>query len=80
MVPRCSVKKVFLEILQDSQKNTCARVSFLTKLQALACKACNLIKKETLAQVFSGEFCEVSKNAFFHRTSLVAASERQVEL
>ena len=26
---RCSVKKVFLEILQNSQKNTCARVSFL---------------------------------------------------
>ena len=33
---RCSVKKVFLEILQNSQENTCARVSFLIKLQALA--------------------------------------------
>ena len=31
---RCSVKKVFLEILQNSQKNICARVSFLIKLQA----------------------------------------------
>ena len=31
---RFSVKKVFLEILQNSQKNTCARVSFLIKLQA----------------------------------------------
>ena len=30
---RCSVKKLFLEILQNSQKNTCARVSFLIKLQ-----------------------------------------------
>ena len=29
-----SVKKVFLEILQNSQENTCARVSFLIKLQA----------------------------------------------
>ena len=28
-------------------------------------KACNLIKKETLAQVFSYEFCEISKNIFF---------------
>ena len=27
-------KKVFLEILQNSQENTCARVSFLIKLQA----------------------------------------------
>ena len=31
---RCSVKKVFLEIAQNSQENTCARVSFLIKLQA----------------------------------------------
>ena len=31
---RCSVKKMFLEISQNSQENTCARVSFLIKLQA----------------------------------------------
>ena len=31
---RCSVKKVFLEISQNSQENTCARVSFLIKWQA----------------------------------------------
>ena len=42
---------------------------FLIKL-----RACNFIKKETLAQVFSCEFCEVYKNTFFHRTPLVAAS------
>ena len=30
----CSVKKVFLGISQNSQEDTCARVSFLTKLQA----------------------------------------------
>ena len=29
-----SGKKVFLEISQNSQENTCARVSFLIKLQA----------------------------------------------
>ena len=29
------MKKVFLEILQISQENNCARVSFLIKLQAL---------------------------------------------
>ena len=34
VVQRCSVKKVFLEILQNSQGNTCARVSFLIKLEA----------------------------------------------
>ena len=30
----CSVKKMFLEILQNSQENTCTRVSILIKLQA----------------------------------------------
>ena len=28
-------------------------------------EACNFIKKETLAQVFSCQFCEISKNTFF---------------
>ena len=55
-------KKVFLEILQNSPENNCARVSFLIKLQVLVC---NFIKKESLAQVFSFEFCEISKNNFF---------------
>ena len=36
--------------------------------------ACNFIKKETLTQVFSCEFCEISKNTFFYRTPLMAAS------
>ena len=31
---RCSVKKVLLKISQNSQENTCARASFLIKLQA----------------------------------------------
>ena len=31
---RCSVKKVFLKILQNSQENAYARVSFSIKLQA----------------------------------------------
>ena len=37
-------------------------------------QACNFIKKETLAQVFSCEFSESSKNNFSNRTSPVAAS------
>ena len=40
---RCSAKKVFLNISQNSQGDTCARA------QALAC---NFIKKETGAGVF----------------------------
>ena len=43
-------KMVFLEILQNSQENSSAAVSFfLIKLQA----ACSFAAKETLAQVFS---------------------------
>ena len=34
VVWRCSVKKVFLEISQNSQENTCAGDSFLMELQA----------------------------------------------
>ena len=36
--------------------------SFFNKVEGL--KASNLIKKETLAQVFSCEFCEISKATF----------------
>ena len=49
---RCSVKKVFLTISQNSQENTCARDSLLIKLQAVA-------------HVFSCEFCKIFKKTFF---------------
>ena len=55
-----SVKKVFLEILENSQENTCARVSILYEI-------------ETLGQVYSCEFCKISKNAFSERTAPVDA-------
>ena len=45
---------------------------FLNKVAGLPC---NFIKKEALAQVFSCEFCEISKNTFFYRTPQVAASK-----
>ena len=38
-------------------------------------KACNFIKKETLAWVFSCEPCEISKNTFFYRTPMVASAD-----
>ena len=45
-------------------------------------KACNFIKKETLAQVFSCEFCEISKNTFLTEHSrwllLIIASHCQI--
>ena len=63
---------MFLDISQNSQENTSARVSFLIKLEARP--ACNLNKKETLAQVLSCEFCEISKDTLLYRTPPVAAS------
>ena len=72
---RCSVKRVFLEILQKFTGKHCARVSFLIKLQA---SACNFIKKETLTQVFSCKFCKISKKTFGYRAPPVAASTTQV--
>ena len=45
VVQRCSVKKVFLEISQNSKQNTSAIVPFIRP------KACNFIKKEILAQM-----------------------------
>ena len=38
-------------------------------------EACNFIKKETLAQVFSCEICKIFKNNFFDRIPKVAASD-----
>ena len=67
---RCSMKKVFLEISQNSQENTCARASFLIKLQAY-----NFIKKETLTQVFSCEFCKIFKNTYFTEHLWTTASK-----
>ena len=38
-------------------------------------KACNFIKKETLAQVFSCEFREISNSTFFTEHLWTTASE-----
>ena len=46
---RCSVKKLFLEISQNSQENICARVSFLKKLQAAPA---TLLKRDSSRGVF----------------------------
>ena len=45
---------------------------FINKVAGL--RPATLLKKEALRQVFSYEFCEISKNTFFYRTPLVAAS------
>ena len=46
-------------------------------LEISLASACNFIKKEALAQVFSCEFCKISRNTFSFRTPLVAVSDRK---
>ena len=69
VVGRCFVKKVFLKLSQNSQEKNYARVSFLIKLLA-----CNFIKKDTLVQVFSYEFCVIFKHTFLTKHLWEAAS------
>ena len=40
----------------------------------LNCRPCNFIMKETLAQMFSCEFYEISKNTLYYKIPLMAAS------
>ena len=77
VVRRCSVEKVFLESSQNSQENTCARVSFLIKLQARKhlCQGLQLYyKRDSGTGVFLWIFYELSKDNFSYKTLPVAAS------
>ena len=75
---KSSIKKVFLKISQNSKGNTCARVSFLIKLQAWGIR--KNIRKETLAQVFSCEFCEFLQKTVFYRTPPLTVSGILLEI
>ena len=59
---RYSVRKgVLRNFAKFTGKHLCQSLFF----NEVASAACNFIKKETLAQVFSCEFCEISKNNVF---------------
>ena len=60
---------MFVEISQNLQENTCARVSFLNKVAGL----------RPLAQVFSCEFCEIFKNTFFIEHVRTTASKKRLQ-
>ena len=68
-------KGVLRNFTKFTGKHLCQSL-FFNKVADL--KPATLLKKETLAQVFSCEFCKISKSTFFHRTPLVAASEISV--
>ena len=84
VVQMCSVKKVFLGkftgkyLYQSLFFNKVAGLrpeSFFNKVAGL--RPATLFKK-SLAQVFSCEFCGISKNTFSYRTPPVAASEHSL--
>ena len=62
-------KKAQINIIQIGKKllTKHAKGSYEVKYQLP--QACNFIKKETLAQMFSCEFCETSNNTFLKNTS-----------
>ena len=49
----------------ESLFNKVAGLSPATLLKKRLCESCNFIQKDTLAQVFSCEFCKIFKNTFF---------------
>ena len=76
-----SLSEVFCEkgVLRNFAKFTGKHLSqglFFTK--SCRSQACNFIKKESPAQMFSCGFCEFLRTPFFYRTPPVAASEKNV--
>ena len=69
---RYSIKRDVLKTSKNSRENTCARYSFLIKLQT---SGLHFIKKETLIQVFSCEFSKIFKNTFFREQLWMTSSE-----
>ena len=58
----CSIKKGALKNFAIFTRKHLCQSPFFNKVEDAAC---NFIKKETLAQVFSCAFCEILKNIFF---------------
>ena len=59
-------KHLFTSIYSEAVIRNCSEKNmFLEIFQNSPVEACNFIKKDTLAQVFYFEFCEISKNTFF---------------
>ena len=69
-----------LRIFRSSRSQMFSKIGVLQKLCRIhkkapvpvlhSCHLCNFVKKQTLTQIFSCEFCEIFLNNFFHRTPL----------
>ena len=76
----CSVIKIFLNILQNSQENTCIRVTFLIKLQAADLRSANLLRKRLWQRCFLVNSAKFLRTLFFYRTPPVAPSPNRGHL
>ena len=71
VVRRCSIKRgVLRNFAEFTGKHLCQSL-FFNKVVGI--RPASLLRK-TRAQMFSYEFCEISKNTFCYRTPLMAAS------
>ena len=61
-------KKVFLKISQNSQENTCARLSFLIKLQVLGLRPAALFKKKLWYRRFPVNLAKFLRTTFLQNT------------
>ena len=92
LIKKKKKKKDLLNNIQNSQENTCARVSYLyfsafrlnTERYGVSLCIFSLnagkYKKETLAQVLSCEFYEIFKNIFFRRLLLFFDLSKRFDL
>ena len=78
LIRRCSVKRVCLKISQNSQENTCGRVSFFNKVAGL--RPAILLKKRLRHWCFPVNFAKFLRTPFYRRTPLVAAASVSLKL
>ena len=62
---------------KENQEFNLLLIEYIFSKRSTKPEACNFPEKETLAQVFSCEFCEISKNTFFAEHLWTTASAGQ---
>ena len=64
-IKNCHCRGMNVNVVLTSPNNNRQKQPTEVFFKERCCEACNFIKKETLAQVFYCEFCEIFKNTFF---------------
>ena len=73
VIRRCSIIKGVLRNFAKFTGKHLYRRLFFNKVAGL--RAASLLKKETLAQVFFCEFCEISKSTFYYKHLRMTVSD-----